>query len=1135
MAGPELAEEVLRMTKNTADKLTRAHYRTPAIREIITRHALIDSGWRALNGDFWIWYRHEGKGVRLFNVVKDYDYLTTNFRTLYWTLNIFDEALYNASPRPRQDITPKSPLGTPADTVAYMLSVDIDKGAGHEIEEPEAHAAVEAAAQYFIDYLKEHGVHESVWALFSGGGCYVHIHHEVCRPGPQATREDRSEFFTTATGCFNRLIERISEAFFEDYPEYIGLVKFDPLNNSKRIFKSLLSVHKKKLYAVTPISRDAIKIDFARASLPLKDDMIAEAGAWYSTFDPNEREALFKLLDEFRASEQEASHARHFKETWVSPREMETHAPCIRHVLETENKGAGKTRFAGFLSAYLYQAGLSEADAWEQVEKVSNRNGVQNARHIFESYYGRLSCPSCLTIQNDGTGFPHLGLKGLGVCKPDEICNGCQWPGDYERQKALVEMHLEDGPVLPAWLFLKLEQLTKATGKMEEIDPETGDNVLDENSKPKIIPKRTLSPTKASAAMAEVMELRISDADTGDKQKLWRYNGGIWQPDGEREIIKAIDAIIGDLSYDKGLRETLRRIRSHSPTVAFDGNPHLFPALDGVVDLATGMFREARPEDYLTFQYGAAYNVPGADYREFLWFLATSLPDPRDCLTVIDIITAIAIRIPFDTIVLLFGGGANGKGILEKIIIALFLMSRVASITLEEMKRSRFGPGALLGKDVWVISEVEGVKDAISVLKKVSTGELLDADVKYGARVQGVPHLLPILDCNNAFDFGDDSHGRKRRVVKLDFPYTFDYGEADRPKDPHLREKLTRPEVLAGIGHIVAARAPSMIRSQRIFNRKSAAEMAEEYRRQQYHLTTFFDDCVEGAAGMELLTTVCYDEYREYCRLFNVPTPTSPSPFGKYIKERYGVSSEVRGSKRYYPGLTLKAQANTVFAENKIEYHPNSGNTDKMGVNWQNTAEDRRYTALATAYLGKTNNSKEIATGATGDLLSKVIQELLRMYEYISKWDVCPCLRKRYLLYEVYLNSPVFPVSPVAEPRSIPISDKSPVASPVEAPVAITGKETSVGKIEAELQQAEERRAAKEAHDAIPAPAQVTASDTPVATIQAPKTTDPGLKKFKTGMRKRHCINCGKNFNHDLSIHYKNGFICWDCKDLVRA
>ncbi|VVB64505.1 Uncharacterised protein [uncultured archaeon] len=82
---------------------------------------------------------------------------------------------------------------------------------------------------------------------------------------------------------------------------------------------------------------------------------------------------------------------------------------------------------------------------------------------------------------------------------------------------------------------LTLEQLTKATGKMVQIDPDTGDPVLDEKGLTIIVPKRTLSPSKAAMTMGNALMLRMAKTDTSDRAKIWWYDGGIWRPDGERD------------------------------------------------------------------------------------------------------------------------------------------------------------------------------------------------------------------------------------------------------------------------------------------------------------------------------------------------------------------------------------------------------------------------------------------------------------------------------------------------------------------------------------------------------------------------------------------------------------------------
>ena len=516
---------------------------------------------------------------------------------------------------------------------------------------------------------------------------------------------------------------------------------------------------------------------------------------------------------------------------------------------------------------------------------------------------------------------------------------------------------------------LAIEMFTKVTGRKKIIDPETGKFTTDPETGEPDEPKISLSPSKAATTVLEKMDLSISEKDAGDKAKIWHYNS-IWKPDGERQIIATIDKVLGDLSYEKGLRETLRRVRSMATMVAFDSNPYLFPAKDGVVELETGIFRPAKPDDHLTFQYNVNINEPNADYKQFLWFLCSSLPDPRDVVTVLDIITAIAIRVPFEVIVLLFGGGSNGKGILEKVILALFTMSRATAIKLEEMKRSRFGPGALLNKDVWIVTEVETVKDAMSVLKAEATGEFIDSDMKYGERMQGMPHALPILDANNAFDFGDNSYGRKRRMAKIDFPYTFGDEPGMRPKDGRLEEKLKRPEVLAGIAQIIRARAPALVRSRRIYRRKGTEEQEDEFRRQQFHLNTFCEDCLSvtwpydvkeygNQPPERLKVDAVYSEYLEYCKLFNATVPASKVEFGRYIAKKFDkISSHTtdrEASYRYYPGLYQIKSAKTLYAEVKQSfYYTDDRSTTDIRQIYDRYTTEKTLTVSLLGQIGQT-------------------------------------------------------------------------------------------------------------------------------------------------------------------------------------
>ncbi len=184
----------------------------------------------------------------------------------------------------------------------------------------------------------------------------------------------------------------------------------------------------------------------------------------------------------------------------------------------------------------------------------------------------------------------------------------------------LVEAEMADDAddLTDARDYPPLEDFTKATGRMQRINSETGLPEPDPETGEKTVPKLTLSPSKAANTITDYMPLRISATDTKDTPKLWSYDGQIWKPDGEKQVINLIDSVIGDLSYERGLKETMRRVRARTDVVTFDGDPLMFPALDKVIDLRTGEARDYLPDNYVSFQYDVAFDNPNADYRPVL-------------------------------------------------------------------------------------------------------------------------------------------------------------------------------------------------------------------------------------------------------------------------------------------------------------------------------------------------------------------------------------------------------------------------------------------------------------------------------------------------------------------------------------
>lgn len=357
---------------------------------------------------------------------------------MYTTLDLLDLAVKAISEN--WDNTKKKPenqIGTLKDCLAYTLSVDIDsiKGPNGEniTNSPEIKKAVEDAGQFFVNYLREHEIKKSVHCLYSGGGIYVHVHHGLFRTKAEWTPEDREQAARSLTIAYNALIAEISKNFFEHHPEHEGRVKFDRLNNQKRKFKVIFSIHKTLGYAVIPLNPDHIEIDFDRAKLPLIPDVLVEGEQWYQSYDLKELPRLKEILAPFKAQAEEELKERKARtgsyeiSRFPKPLAQESWPPCMKNIIEKVSHGKGPHRALAVLASWLYQAGWNEDKAFELWEPLADRVNVEG--RIFDCWHGLMSCSSCAKIQKESGGYPKVGLGGLGYCEPDENCN--KWPGDY--------------------------------------------------------------------------------------------------------------------------------------------------------------------------------------------------------------------------------------------------------------------------------------------------------------------------------------------------------------------------------------------------------------------------------------------------------------------------------------------------------------------------------------------------------------------------------------------------------------------------------------------------------------------------------------------------------------------------------
>jgi hypothetical protein len=456
----------------TATDLTVEHYQRREVKETITKYSLLPNGaFRALNGDDG-WYKPAPETGKIqLTTSEDYDYIINKYRTLYATLDLLDSSVKEISEHWDDGRgAPEKPIGTLQDCLAFTLSVDIDSIKGPNGEDittsSEIKSAVEDAGKFFVNHLREQGVSKSIHCLYSGGGIYVHLHHALFQSKLDWSPEEREQALKSLTIAFNILIADVSHRFFEQHPEHRSRVKFDQLNNQKRKFKVIFSIHKRLPLAVIPLDPNHIEIDFDKAKIPLSSETLAEGTKWYQEYDLGELPKVKELLEPYIEHAEEELRERKsrtgnydiFHLADALPKE--SWPPCMRNILYKVASGRGSHRALAIFAAYLYQAGWPEDEAFALWKPLANKSDVES--RIFDVWYGQMICPNCDKIQLESGGYPRVGLGGLGYCEPNKNCD--TWPGTYGSKWILEESGSQfesEPPKEPPLTLAEIEALYK--------------------------------------------------------------------------------------------------------------------------------------------------------------------------------------------------------------------------------------------------------------------------------------------------------------------------------------------------------------------------------------------------------------------------------------------------------------------------------------------------------------------------------------------------------------------------------------------------------------------------------------------------------------------------------------------------
>jgi len=202
-------------------------------------------------------------------------------------------------------------------------------------------------------------------------------------------------------------------------------------------------------------------------------------------------------------------------------------------------------------------------------------------------------------------------------------------------------------------------------------------------------------------------------------------------------------------------------------------------------------------------------------------------------------------------IAVLLGGGDNGKTVAIRTVIRLLGNQLVHAQRVEDLDKSRFALGSLLGKRLFLDDDVRaGARLPDGTLKMISEAKEVTGELKFHPSFNFVVRTVPVLLCNNIPSLADLSHGMRRRLMVIPFDRRF----TDEDRDTELFQRIWDKELPGVLNRALKGYKRLVERNFRFDLPESVKRAGERWLQQANPLPGFIDaQCMKSDGGKILI------------------------------------------------------------------------------------------------------------------------------------------------------------------------------------------------------------------------------------------------------------------------------------------
>lgn len=417
-----------------------------------------------------------------------------------------------------------------------------------------------------------------------------------------------------------------------------------------------------------------------------------------------------------------------------------------------------------------------------------------------------------------------------------------------------------------------------------------------------------------SAASQIAQELTVGWRATDATFQI--FDHGVWLR-GDKLIEKAIAFLLGE-RYRQSHASAVKAMLEHLPAVhqvTDTPDPEYINVRNGLVNWRTSDLIPHDPDLCGTVQLQVDWD-PAADCPNFRRFLSEVLPadavEPSEqspCGFIWEVLGYAVL--PAGNVLqkafMLVGAGGNGKSRFLHVLERLVGEHNVSAVGLYELVNYRFSPATLYGKTLNVCGDLDPkwLEDT-ATFKKLTGGDMLQAEHKYGQPFEFTPRAIPFYSVNKPFGTADTSDGFWRRWVMLPFPNRL---AGSGLTADQVDRANTSPEELSGILRHAVGALPYLIARGHLddpCHPPSVTACKNDFRAHGDRVRAWLEDCTAPAPHAEIKRSLLYQSFRAYIEEDEHGKPLRDRDFYARLEQVPGVSYVTIHGERRARGLQLK-------------------------------------------------------------------------------------------------------------------------------------------------------------------------------------------------------------------------------------